>query len=142
MKNKLLSLLLVFSFFFLACPMEQKDPIAQAKETLSIHQELLESSKTESIAGQIVQLEFTLSKATPFLERDEKDLSKELISAQKNLQKAHDAFRTALEKMEEIPKTPDSEKAQLQSEISSYIQTAESNIKTAKSIIDNIKETK
>ncbi|MBI4850216.1 MAG: hypothetical protein HY819_00160 [Acidobacteria bacterium] len=140
MKNKLLSFILFFSLIFLACPIAQKDPLSQAQDALSTHQELLESAKGESLAGQIVQFESRLAKATPFLERDEKDLSKELITAQKHLQKAHDAWRSAIAKMEKIPKTPDEEKAALQSEISSYIQTAESNVQSAQRIIESIKK--
>ncbi len=140
MKNKLLVFILVFSLAFLGCPLTQKDPVTQAQEALATHQELLEAAKGESLAGQIVQFESRLAKATPFLERDDRDLTKELISAQKSLQKAHDAWHSAITKMEKLSKASDSEKVTLQSEISSHIQTAESNVRTAESIIGRLKK--
>lgn len=140
MRNKFLSLILFFSLLFLACPLTQKEPLEQAKDALAAHQDLLEAAKTESLPAQIMQLESRMAKANPFLERDEKELPKELISAQKSLQQAHDAWRSAITKMEKIPKTPDSEKEALQSEISSYIKTAESSVKSAENIIESIKK--
>jgi len=139
MKAKLLVFLLViFSLISLIGCKPQGDPLDQARQALEIHKELLESAKSESIASQIVQFDFRLQKATPFLERDEKDLSKDLINAQENLQKAHDAWQQAIKKTEKFPKTPDSERASLKAEIDADIQTASRHVQAAESIINKL----
>lgn len=137
MKNKLLVLVLLFCLTFLGCP-QHKEPMIEAQEALSTHKELLESAKSESLASQIVQFESRLAKATPFLERT--DLPKELTPAQESLQKAHNAWRSAITKIEKIPKASDEEKANLQSEISSYMRTAETNVEEAERIIEKLKK--
>lgn len=118
------------------------DPLVQAEEALRTHKELLQASRGESRAEQIVQFESRLKNDLPFLEQPDDKLSKDLSSAQRYLQKAHDSWLDTIKKMENLNKAADTEKARLEQDINTNIRTAEDNIKSAESLINKAKANK
>ncbi|MEW6732460.1 MAG: hypothetical protein AB1489_14115 [Acidobacteriota bacterium] len=137
MKSALPIALLLIAFM-LGCA-ARGDPLTQAEEALTAHQEILRSIRSESRTEQIALFESRISRDLAFLERPEADLPKELVAAQRSLQKAHDAWHNAFNNLDKLKNATADQRQALEQEIKAEFATATENIQAAENSLQQFK---